>query len=120
MIVPSPSCTSFTCTSSGRSTKPRARYSSSSFMSLSDALPLGGLDALRVQQLADGVGGLSAAREPIADALFVEHDRRGLGLRVVLADRLDHATVALRALVGDDHAPDRILAPADAGQSESY
>jgi hypothetical protein len=55
----------------------------------------------------------------VADAVLVDLDRRGLGLRVVLADRLDDATVARGALVGDDDAPDGVLLPADAGQSES-
>ena len=47
-------------------------------------------------------------------------DRRGLGLRVVVADRLDEAAVARRALVGDDHAPDRILLAPHAGEANSY
>jgi hypothetical protein len=36
-----------------------------------------------------------------------------------MPDRLNHATVALGALVGDDDAPDGVLASADAGESES-
>jgi hypothetical protein len=35
----------------------------------------------------------------VLKALLVEHDRRGLGLRVVVADRLDEAAIARRALV---------------------
>jgi hypothetical protein len=37
-----------------------------------------------------------------------------------VSDRLDHATVALGALVSDDHTPDRILARANAGEPQSY
>ena len=55
-------------------------------------------------------GGLGAVVEPVAGALLVDLDQRGLGLRVVVADRLDRATVTRRALVGDDDAPDRVLA----------
>ena len=46
-------------------------------------------------------------------------DGRGVGLRVVVPDGLDHAAVARRALVGDDDAPDRVLAAADAGEAEA-
>jgi hypothetical protein len=77
-------------------------------------------DALRAQQLADGLRRLRALREPVAHALLVDRDRRRVGLRVVVPDRLDHATVALRALVGDDDPPDRILARANAGKPQSY
>ena len=68
------------------------------------------MDALGAQQLCDRAGGLGAAGEPVADALLVEHDRRGIGLGVVVADDLDHPPVALGALVGDDHPPDGVLA----------
>ena len=52
-------------------------------------------------------------------ALLVELDRRGLGLRVVLADRLDRAPVARRAFVGDDDAPDRVLLRTHPSKSDS-
>jgi hypothetical protein len=37
-----------------------------------------------------------------------------------MTDRLEHATVALGALIGGDNTPDRILLGAHAGQPESY
>src|SRR5258707_13209476 len=73
------------------------------------ALAAASLDPLDAQQLAHRGGGLRAARQPAASALLVENDRRGVGLRVVVTDRLDHAAVARRALIGDDDAPNRIL-----------
>src|SRR3954447_16043091 len=79
----------------------------------------GGLDALRLEQLAHGVGRLGAAVEPVAHALLVNLDRRRLRLRVVAADRLDEAAVAGRAAVGDDDAPHGILLPAHAGESHA-
>src|SRR4051812_27493177 len=79
-----------------------------------------GADSLRAHQLADRVGGLRAAREPVLQALLVEDDLGGLGLGVVAAHGLDDATVARRALVGDDYSPDRVLMTADAGQPHSY
>src|SRR5947207_4401366 len=69
-------------------------------------------DPLATKGLPDGLGWLCAAVEPVAGAVFVDDDLGWLGLRVVAADGLDHATVARGALVGDDHAPDRILLPA--------
>src|SRR4051794_23483829 len=56
--------------------------------------------------------------QPVLRPLLVEDDRRGLGLRVVLADRLDRAPVARRAFVGDDDPPDRVLLRTH--PSESY
>jgi hypothetical protein len=35
----------------------------------------------------------------VLEALLVDHDRRRVGLRVVVADRLDEAAIARRALV---------------------
>src|SRR3954465_5589741 len=76
-------------------------------------------DALSLQELLDRVGRLGAAIQPVPDPLLVEHDRRGVGLRVVATERLDEATVARRARVGDDDAPHRVLLPAHAGESHS-
>src|SRR6185436_16797827 len=73
-----------------------------------------------LDELLHGVGGLRAARDPVPEALLVDHDRRGLSLRVVVADRLDEPAIARRALVGDDHAPDRILLATHAGEANSY
>jgi hypothetical protein len=42
-----------------------------------------------------------------------------VGLRVVAADGLDEAAVARGPAVGDDDAPHRVLAPADAGESHA-
>ena len=75
---------------------------------------------VRLHQLLHRVGRLGAARDPVLEALLVDRDRRGLRLRVVVADRLDEAAIARRALVGDDHAPDRILLAAHAGEPDSY
>src|SRR5204862_2582729 len=51
---------------------------------------------------------------------LVDDDLGRLRLRVVTADRLDHAAVTRRALIGDDYAPDRILLAPHAGESYSY
>src|SRR5213078_1694998 len=64
-------------------------------------------------------GGLCALGQPVAHALLVDLDGRRVGLRVVLAEDLDHATVARGALVGGDDAPDRILLPTHTGEPES-
>src|SRR5439155_11783263 len=112
--VPSSSVNCSTETSSGRSTRRRASSSSSS-----RTRALRG-DVLRLEQLAHGVRRLGAALQPRADALFVEDDRRRLGLGVVVAARLDHAPVARGALIGDDDAPDGVLATADAGEAKAY
>src|SRR3954453_8027919 len=56
----------------------------------------------------------------VAGALLVDDDLRRLRLRVVAADRLDHAAVARRALIRDDDAPDRVLLAPHAGESYSY
>src|SRR3954466_3923731 len=79
-----------------------------------------GAHPLRAHELADGARRLGAAVEPVADAFLVEDDLRRLGLGVVAPDRLDDATVAGRALVGDDDAPDRVLPAAHTGQPHSY
>ena len=59
-----------------------------------------GSDALGAQQGRDPrAGGLRAVFEPVARALLVDHDHRGIGLRVVVADRLDrHARRAANDL----------------------
>jgi hypothetical protein len=68
-----------------------------------------------LRELLHLVARLRAASDPVLQTLLVEHDRRGIGLRVVVADRLDEAAIARRALVGDDHAPDRVLLAPHAG-----
>ena len=68
----------------------------------------------------DRAGRLGAVVEPVARALLVDHDHRGIGLRVVMADRLDRAAVARRAAVGDDDAPDRVLSRTHPSESDSY
>src|SRR5919199_4525035 len=83
-------------------------------------LASGGVDALRLEELAHLRGRLRALGQPGADLVLVDADRRRGGLRVVLPDRLDEAAVARRALVGDHHAPDRVLAAAHAGEPQSY
>src|SRR5690349_14677108 len=55
-----------------------------------------------LEQDADRVGGLRAHREPVLHPLGVHFDERGIGLRVILADLLDSAPVALGARVCDD------------------
>src|SRR5919197_4239461 len=100
-MVPSSSSNCSTDTESGSSTSARARYSSSSRITPAGSpLPRGGVDALRLQELADLRGGLGALRQPLADAVLLEDDRRRLRLRVVLAHGLDEAPIPRRALVG--------------------
>src|SRR3954447_11917949 len=82
-------------------------------------LTRGGVDALSLEKLANLGRRLRALGQPLADPVLLEDDRRGLGLRVVLAHGLDEAPVAGRALVGHDDPPDRVLLAAPAGQSES-
>src|SRR4051794_40952843 len=83
-----------------------------------DGVGLG--DALDAEELLDRVGRLRAVLQPVLGALLVDDDLRGLRLRVVAADRLDHAAVTRRALIGDDDAPDRVLLAPHAGESDSY
>src|SRR5829696_7682031 len=112
------SSSSSTTTASGSSTRALTRNSRSSVIRR-DRLAAGGFDALGPQQGRHRLRGLGAVLEPVARALLVEDDRRGLGLRVVLADRLDRATVARRAFVGDDDPPDRVLLGTHSSKSDS-
>src|SRR6476620_486409 len=82
-------------------------------------LAAGGLDALGPQQGRNRLRRLGAVLKPVLGALLVDVDRRGLGLRVVLADRLDRAPVTRRAFVGDDDAPDRVLLRTHASKSDA-
>src|SRR4051794_1801341 len=84
-----------------------------------EVLDVGDVDALRAQELADLRGGRGAGGDPVAHAVLVDRDGRGLGLGVVLPQDLDVAAVAGRALIGGDDAPDRVLLRAHARQSES-
>src|SRR6266511_2294908 len=115
------SSVSSTLTASGSSTSDRARNSFCSRIA-AGGTPLVGarrLDALGAQQYGDRLRGLRPMVEPVARPLLVDRDHRGIGLRVVLADRLDRPPVAGRAAVGDDHAPDRILARPDPSETDS-
>src|SRR5580765_4309251 len=120
-MVPSSSSNCSTETLSGWSTSWRTSDSRNVRIARgTGSLACGRVDALGAQQLAHGVGGLSALGQPRADPVLVELDRRRLGLRVVLANRLDEPAVARGALVGDDHPPDRVLLAAHTREPESY
>ena len=69
-----------------------------------------GLDPLRSQKTRDRAGRLRAMGEPVASPVLVDHDRRRIGLRVVVTDRLDDPPVPRGPAVGDDDAPIRVLA----------
>src|SRR3954447_6322726 len=114
---PSISSASVTWTASGSATRARARNSSSSRI---PALTAYGLDALDPQQRRDRPGGRRARREPVAGAILVDHDQRGIRLRVVLPDRLDRPAVPRRSLVGDHDTPDRVLLAANPAESDSH
>src|SRR5215218_1141671 len=113
------SSSSSTTTASGSSTRALTRNSSSSVIRRRSGLAAGGFDALGPQQGGHRLRRLRPVLEPVARALLVDVDRRGLGLRVVLADRLDRAPVTRRAFVGDDDAPDRVLLGTHASKSDS-
>src|SRR5690606_7968228 len=67
--------------------------------------PLEGLPVTGdLEQREHLLGRLGADPEPVASTLAVDVDERGLLGGVVLADLLDHTTVALGARVGDDDA----------------
>src|SRR3954471_14986411 len=107
--------------SSARSTTTESWSSTRDFVRNARSSSTAGLgDALDAQELLDRVGRLRAVLEPVLRALLVDHDLRGLRLRVVAADRLNHAAVTRRALIGNDDAPDRILLAPHAGESYSY
>src|SRR3954468_13039639 len=110
------SSTSETCTESGSSTSARARNSTSSRISSGARRP----DALGAQQSGDGGGRLGAVGKPVLGAIRVDHDRRRVGLGVVMPDRLDGPAVARRATIGDHDAPDRVLTRPDSSQPDSY
>src|SRR5512146_1265713 len=55
-----------------------------------------------LEQDADRVRGLRTHRQPVLNPLGIHFDERGLGLRVILADLLDSAPVALGARVRDN------------------
>ena len=57
-----------------------------------------------LEDRGDRLGRLRADAEPVLRALGVDLDERGVLVRVVLADLLDRAAVALGARVGDDDA----------------
>src|SRR3954471_698863 len=71
-------------------------------------------------EVLDRARWLRAALDPVVVALFVDDERGGLRLRVVVPDRLDEAAIARRALVGHDHAPDRVLLAAHSREPDSY
>src|SRR5829696_828001 len=97
---PSISSISLTFTASGSATSDRARNSSSSRTgSPTQPLATGRLDALGAEQGRDRLRRACPLLQPVLRTILVDHDQGGVGLRVVLADRLDRATVARRALV---------------------
>src|SRR5215211_1814571 len=116
------SSTSVTCTESGSSTSARQTNSTSSRINWSAPQPSGaaGLDALGPEQPGDGTGRLRAVAEPVLGALYVDHDRRRISLRVVVADRLDRPPVPRRTAVRDDDSPDRVLLRTHPRQPDSY
>src|SRR5688500_18546562 len=123
-ISSSPSSNSSTSTASGSSTIARTRYSTRSvageaMLSSARTLGAGDADALGPKQAGDRGARLSAMVDPVLRALLVKDDGRRLGLRVVVADRLDRAAVARRSLVGYDNAPDGVLARTHPSQSDS-
>src|SRR5690606_32520560 len=63
-----------------------------------EGLPVAG----DLEQREDLLGRLRADAQPVLGALTIDVDERGLLGGVVLADLLDHATIALGARVGDD------------------
>ena len=67
----------------------------------------------------DGVGRLGALREPGLRLLLVDLELDRFGARVVVPERLDRATVAGTATVGDHDAVGRLLRRADARQSDA-
>src|ERR1700722_4847182 len=77
-------------------------------------------DALNAQQLCNRVRWLRPTCKPALCPLLVDHDRRGVRLGVVVANRLNHAPVARRALIGYDHAPHWVLPCAHTREPESY
>ena len=105
--MPSSSSTSSTRTASGSSTSARARNSTQVAHPAAARCPRPRCPWCAAASRPCGSAGRRARAS--AGALLVDHDRRGVGLRVVVADRLDRAAVARRALVGDDDAPDRVL-----------
>src|SRR5919109_178832 len=114
---PSISSTSLTTTASGSATSERARNSSRSRIG---PLGAGRLDALGAQQGRDRLRRAGALLQPVLRPILVDDDQGGVRLRVVLADGLDRATVARRALVGDDNPPDRVLLRPDPAKSDSH
>ena len=77
--------------------------------------PLGRLPvAGDLEDRGDGLGRLRADAEPVPRPLGVDLDERGILLRVVLADLLDRAAVALGARVGDDDPVLRVAHLAEA------
>src|SRR5687768_9122386 len=102
-MLPSSSSKASTRTASGSSTSDRARYSRSSCTGRAAGWAgergLGLLDALDAQEVAHLAGRLRTALEPVACTVLVDANRRRLGLRVVVADRLDDAAVARGARI---------------------
>src|SRR5581483_12496127 len=86
---------------------------------LAHRLGAGGGDALSAQERRHRARRLRPPLEPVAHPLLVELDHRGLGLGVVMADRLDRPPVARRAPVGDDDAPDWVLLGPDPRQADA-
>src|SRR5437588_824409 len=77
-------------------------------------------DALRLQELGDGIRRLRALLQPAAHLLLVELDEGGLVLGVVAPDDLDELAVTRRARVGGHDAVDRVLLRTDPRQSQLH
>ena len=62
-----------------------------------------GLFFIFLNQAANGVGRLGAAREPVLNAIELERAVVPLLFRIVSADQLEEFSVARTAFIGDDH-----------------
>ena len=69
----------------------------------------GGGGVAMLERGGDGLGAFDDGLDSAAPDIFGD-----------MPDDLDDPTVALGALVRDDHPPDWVLAPADTCQSKSY
>src|SRR5258708_37495013 len=114
-VVPSSSITS-TVTADGSSTSDLATYSTRSLAAIVAALLGGGHDARCPEESEDGIGRLRALGQPGLRLVGVDLEVDRFGTRVVVADRLDRATVPGVAAVGDDDPAGRPLPRADPPQ----
>ena len=115
---PSISSTSLTWTWSGVSTSEGA-FRNSSRSRNTARVPIDSMPLVR-SRVGDRLRRPCALLQPVLRSVLVDHDEGWIGLRVVLADRLDRAAVPRRALVGDDNPPDRVLLAPDPAKSDSH